>query len=175
MSIIDVISEGAQKRESSLFLCVFCSSFLFLMLQHFLEQHRFKKFAANILGGYFTLRMWRLLERIGSFGRTRVLSLIQSRKNMRFLLHSTAIAGGVVAALVYSEDVKPFVSAEAPKSVASLVSSSPYLTKDFIVDAAAIAAPSVVNISSMSSMGFIQMGSAGSGFIISKVKHHFFT
>jgi S1-C subfamily serine protease len=48
-------------------------------------------------------------------------------------------------------------------------SSSHLLTKNFVADAVAIAAPSVVNIASISGNGFIPMGSAGSGFIISKV------
>lgn len=43
------------------------------------------------------------------------------------------------------------------------------LTKNFVADAAAIAAPSVVNISSISGGGLFMTGSAGSGFIITEV------
>ena len=43
------------------------------------------------------------------------------------------------------------------------------LTRNFVADAAAIAAPSVVNISSISGGGLFMTGSAGSGFIITEV------
>jgi S1-C subfamily serine protease len=44
------------------------------------------------------------------------------------------------------------------------------LSRTFVADAAAIAAPSVVNISSISGGGLFMTGSAGSGFIITEVR-----
>lgn len=47
------------------------------------------------------------------------------------------------------------------------------LTRNFVAEAAAIAAPSVVNISSTSGGGLFMTGSAGSGFIITEVFHSY--
>jgi HtrA serine peptidase 2 len=79
-------------------------------------------------------------------------------------MYTGSIAGPIVAlgALsVYSalEYTRASCAEEEPNRV---------LTKNFVADAAALAAPSVVNISSVSGGGIFMTGSAGSGFIISE-------
>lgn len=88
-----------------------------------------------------------------------------------------AVAGaGTVASIavayeLYEDCHTPLLHRLLPTAQAQpkVASASHLLTKNFVADAVAIAAPSVVNIASISGTGFMPMGSAGSGFIISKV------
>lgn len=79
------------------------------------------------------------------------------------IVATTAIA--MVGASLYGFDKEPkLIPALAPVYCAD----SPYLSKNFVADAAEIASPSVVNIVSHIKGGFFHGQSSGSGFIINR-------
>ena len=92
---------------------------------------------------------------------------------------SNATFAAGIASFILAATSFPLLSQSDPASnprVArgnnAAINNSNFLSKDFIVDAVSLAAPSVVHISSTTTVGLGLgiMGSAGSGFIISKVR-----
>lgn len=135
--------------------------------------------------------MWKFLQRRFFFSpntfrvTTRALTSHHStmiQKTTADQSRSSAASAIGIASFIIAAAVSPFVAHAEPAqhntspAAAGIIKNSNFLSKDFIVDAVSVAAPSVVHISSTTSvgLGFGLMGSAGSGFIISKVCIHFY-
>jgi S1-C subfamily serine protease len=112
--------------------------------------------------------MFRFASRVASrVFRTSSAAYLSVNRNA----HGTSRIFRASALVLGTSLVLSFVNHRTATAESQSSSSQPtFLTRNFVADAAAIAAPSVVNISSTTNGvgGLVQYGSAGSGFIISK-------